>query len=176
MGVDNRMGRTVPSPSSLALKRILTLHRCFSCPAGLNWYTTRTRRQWSIFKDRSKGRVSKTSARRNEIPRASRVFLQAARAFFCHTHCDSTEVSAVDFEYVADSICQRADGRRMWQVCVSKGILATKVYVDLRFEQQRFYNPHHHPEMPRTLQSPDPGVGHGEVSSRMHYDQALLCP
>jgi hypothetical protein len=32
----------------------------------------------------------------------------------------------------------------------------------LRFEQQRSYNPHHHPEMPRTLQSLDRRVGHGE--------------
>ena len=44
----------------------------------------------------------------------------------------------------------------------------------LRFEQRRFYNPHHHPEMPRTLQSPDQRVGHGEDNSLMHYDQALL--
>jgi hypothetical protein len=40
--------------------------------------------------------------------------------------------------------------------------LTAKVHVCLRFEQQRFYNPHHHPEMPRTLQSLDRRVGHGE--------------
>jgi hypothetical protein len=36
----------------------------------------------------------------------------------------------------------------------------------LRFVQPRFYNPHHHPEMPRTLQSLDRRVRHGEELSR----------
>ena len=49
--------------------------------------------------------------------------------------------------------------------------LTAKVHVCLRFEQQRFYNPHHHPEMPRTLQSLDRRVGHGEDYNRMLYDQ-----
>jgi hypothetical protein len=52
-------------------------------------------------------------------------------------------------------------------------ILAVKLYSGLRFEQQRFYNPHHHPEMPRTLQSLGRRVGHGEDYSRMLYDR--LC-
>jgi hypothetical protein len=56
-----------------------------------------------------------------------------------------------------------------------KPFLVGKLRVSLRFEQQRFYNPHHHPEMPRTLQSLDRRVGHGEHDSRMHYDQAVLC-
>jgi hypothetical protein len=46
----------------------------------------------------------------------------------------------------------------------------------LRFEQQRFYNPHHHPEMPRTLQSLDRRVGHGEDYNRMLYDQVYVSP
>jgi hypothetical protein len=50
-----------------------------------------------------------------------------------------------------------------------------KLPVSLRFEQQRFYNPHHHPEMPRTLQLPGRTVGLGKDYSRMHYDQAVLC-
>jgi len=49
-----------------------------------------------------------------------------------------------------------------------------KLHVSLRFEQQRFYNPHHHPEMPRTLQSLDRRVGHGEDYSRMLYDQVYV--
>jgi hypothetical protein len=49
--------------------------------------------------------------------------------------------------------------------------LAAKLYVSLPFEQQRFYNPHHHPEMPRTLQSFGLRAGHGEDYSRIHYDQ-----
>jgi hypothetical protein len=53
-------------------------------------------------------------------------------------------------------------------------ILTVKLYSGLRFEQQRFYNPHHHPEMRRTLQSLGRRVGHGENFSRMHYDQAVL--
>jgi hypothetical protein len=52
-----------------------------------------------------------------------------------------------------------------------KVFLAAKQYVNLPFEQQRFYNPHHHPEMPRTLQSFGLTVGHGEDYSRIHYDQ-----
>jgi hypothetical protein len=44
----------------------------------------------------------------------------------------------------------------------------------LPFEGEHFYNPHHHPEMPRTLQSLDRRVGHGEDYSRMLYDQAVL--
>jgi hypothetical protein len=67
--------------------------------------------------------------------------------------------------------------RELPGACVRReAFLTTNVWTDLRFEQQRFYNPHHHPEMPRTLQSPDPGVGYGEDSSRMHYDQAVVCP
>jgi hypothetical protein len=50
-----------------------------------------------------------------------------------------------------------------------------KLIVPLAFEQQGFYNPHHHPEMPRTLQSLGRRAGYGEDSSRMHYDQAVLC-
>jgi hypothetical protein len=50
-----------------------------------------------------------------------------------------------------------------------------KLRANLRFEQQRFYNPHHHPEMPRTPQLPGRLVGLGEEYSRMHYDQAMLC-
>jgi hypothetical protein len=46
--------------------------------------------------------------------------------------------------------------------------------VSLRFEQQRFYNPHHHPEMPRTLQSLDGRVGNGEDYNRMLYDQVYV--
>jgi hypothetical protein len=53
--------------------------------------------------------------------------------------------------------------------------LTGKLDVSLRFEQQRFYNPHHHPEMPRTLQLPGRTVGLGKDYSRMHYDQAVLC-
>jgi hypothetical protein len=42
-----------------------------------------------------------------------------------------------------------------------KALLEGKLYVSLRFEQQRFYNPHHHPEMPRTLQlTPEASVTH----------------
>jgi hypothetical protein len=41
----------------------------------------------------------------------------------------------------------------------------------LPFEQQRFYNPHHHPEMPRTFQSFGLSAGHDKNRSRMHYDQ-----
>ena len=52
--------------------------------------------------------------------------------------------------------------------------LTAKLHVSLRFEQQRFYNPHHHPEMPRTLQSLDRRVGHGEDYNRMLYDQVML--
>lgn len=48
--------------------------------------------------------------------------------------------------------------------------LAAKPYVNLPFEQQRFYNPHHHPEMPRRLQSFGPRVGHGEDYTRIHPD------
>ena len=40
--------------------------------------------------------------------------------------------------------------------------LEAKLHVSLPFEQHRFYNPHHHPEMPRTLQSPGRRVGHAE--------------
>jgi hypothetical protein len=55
-----------------------------------------------------------------------------------------------------------------------KAVLEGKLHVSLRFEQQRFYNPHHHPEMPRTLQSLDRRVGHGEDYNRMLYDQVML--
>jgi hypothetical protein len=55
-----------------------------------------------------------------------------------------------------------------------KGVSWGKLNVSLRFEQQRFYNPHHHPEMPRTLQSLDRRVGHGEDYNRMLYDQVML--
>ncbi|MEO6807380.1 MAG: hypothetical protein ABI286_10140, partial [Edaphobacter sp.] len=44
----------------------------------------------------------------------------------------------------------------------------------LPFEQQGFYNPHHHPEMPRKLPSFGRRAGYGEDFSRMHYDQAVL--
>jgi hypothetical protein len=53
--------------------------------------------------------------------------------------------------------------------------LGAKLHVRLRFKQLGFYNPHHHPEMPRTLQSLDRRVEYGENLSRMHYDQAVLC-
>src|SRR4030088_3436705 len=53
---------------------------------------------------------------------------------------------------------------------VSRG----KLRVSLRFEQQRFYNPHHHPEMPRTLQSLDGRVGNGEDYNPMLYDQVYV--
>ncbi len=46
-----------------------------------------------------------------------------------------------------------------------KTFMAVKEYVGLRFVQRRFYNPHHHPEMPRTLQSLDRRVRHGEEQS-----------
>ena len=52
-----------------------------------------------------------------------------------------------------------------------KRISCSKLHTKLAFEQQRFYNPHHHPEMPRTLQSFGLRVGHGENYSRIHYDQ-----
>jgi hypothetical protein len=52
--------------------------------------------------------------------------------------------------------------------------LAVKLHVSLRFEQQRFYNPHHHPEMPRTLQSLDGRVGNGEDYNPMLYDQVYV--
>jgi hypothetical protein len=53
--------------------------------------------------------------------------------------------------------------------------LTAKQRVSLRFERQRFYNPHHHhPEMPRTLQSLDRRVGHGEDYGRMLYDQVYV--
>jgi hypothetical protein len=50
----------------------------------------------------------------------------------------------------------------------------TKTTQKLAFEQQRFYNPHHHPEMPRTLQSSGSRAGHGEAFIRMQYDQAVV--
>ena len=54
-------------------------------------------------------------------------------------------------------------------------LLAVKLDVSLRFEQQRFYNPHHHHrEMPRTLQSLDGRVGNGEAYNRMLYDQVYV--
>ena len=58
---------------------------------------------------------------------------------------------------------------------MEKSFLVAKLIVRLAFEQQGFYNPHHHPEMPRTLQSLGRRAGYGEDSSRMHYDQAVLC-
>jgi hypothetical protein len=54
---------------------------------------------------------------------------------------------------------------------VVKRISCSKLHTKLAFEQQRFYNPHHHPEMPRTLPSFGRRAGHGEDYSRMHYDQ-----
>src|ERR1700734_1079070 len=54
-----------------------------------------------------------------------------------------------------------------WPTRVSCG----KPTCALAFEQQRFYNPHHHPEMPRTLPSFGQRAGHGENYSRIHYDQ-----
>jgi hypothetical protein len=54
-----------------------------------------------------------------------------------------------------------------------KAVLAVKLIVRLAFEQQRFYNPHHHPEMPRTLQSLGRRVGYGEDYSR--YTMIGLC-
>jgi hypothetical protein len=60
-------------------------------------------------------------------------------------------------------------------VFLRKDYFRPKKKVTLAFEQRRFYNPHHHPEMPRTLQSPGRRVGHGENYSRMHYDQAVVC-
>jgi hypothetical protein len=47
-----------------------------------------------------------------------------------------------------DSLCEVP---RCGCSCITL-LLLLKVEVGLRFEQRRFYNPHHHPEMPRTLQ------------------------
>jgi hypothetical protein len=52
-------------------------------------------------------------------------------------------------------------------------LIAAKGWVGLRFEQRRFYNPHHHPEMPRTLQPSGRRVRHGEDTTEQ-YDLSVL--
>jgi hypothetical protein len=71
---------------------------------------------------------------------------------------------------------------KLWlvEVCFESSIsrqffvfLLSKGRSRLAFEQQRFYNPHHHPEMPRTLQTLDRRAGYSEDYTR--YTKIGVC-
>ena len=145
----------------------MTLHR------GDPWHTTHIRRQQSTMSTPRKPTMKQPNTMQRTIMR----LLKSERRRLMNTPLTRTAIrrrrTGNQPLTCRPSAHKHPDRRGIGQgVCRLKMCFLRQNYnVNLPFEQQRFYNPHHHPGMPRTLQSFGLRAGHGEDYSRIHYDQ-----
>jgi hypothetical protein len=129
----------------------MTFHR------GDPWHTKHTRRQQSITSTLQRPIMQPPSTLRRAITRppmsmrSRPMNIPPTRIVIRPRHTSSRFLTRNRLRFTG-----HPNRRKLVRVFVCKcAFLAAILQVNLRFEQQRFYNPHHHPEMQRTLRSPD---------------------